>query len=206
MRGKLFTQWCRWLVLGWLLLGWLAASCGQSNPASPDSASPDSASSPADYALGHIAFDYLVPEGSTPADALDALAAASEAQPVPGSLADFAGRPLVINFWGSWCPPCITEMPEFERVYQDYQDQVAFLGINVQDEPADALELAIATGVSYPLALDPEADIQLDLRILSTPATLFVSPSGEVLDSWLGVLNEAELSSRIQGNFAVGGL
>ena len=149
-------------------------------------------------------------EGSTPADALDALAAASdatpEAQPVPGSLADFAGRPLVINFWASWCPPCITEMPEFERVYQDYQDQVAFLGVNVQDEPAEALELAMTTGVSYPLALDPEADIQLGLRILSTPATLFISPSGEVLASWLGVLDEAALASRIQDNFAVGDL
>ena len=225
MRGQLFILWRHWLVRHWLVRCWLVAcwlivcwltvSCGQPKSDSPAvsdpatsattgnpaaSSSTSSTSNSADYALAHIAYDYLVPQGSTPADIL----AASEEPAVSGSLADFAGHPLVINFWASWCPPCITEMPEFERVYQDYQGQVAFLGINVQDEPADALELALATGVSYPLALDPLADIQLELRIISTPATLFVSPSGEVLDTWQGILDEAGLVSRIQSNFGMG--
>lgn len=207
MRGQLFTArppWllCRRLALGWLLLCCLAVSCGQSSSSSPASSNSPS-SNPASYALAHIAYDYLVPPGSTPADILATSDAAPEAQLVSGSLADYAGRPLVINFWASWCAPCVTEMPEFERVYQSYQDRVAFLGINVQDEPADALDLAVVTGVTYPLALDPQADIQLGLRIISTPATLFISPSGEVLDTWQGILDEAELSSRIQGNFAI---
>lgn len=121
----------------------------------------------------------------------------------PGSLADFAGQPLVINFWASWCPPCVREMPEIELVYQSLQSQIAFLGINVSDEREDALELMGQTGVSYLQATDPEGVIQLRLGAIVMPTTLFVSPEGEVLDRWQGILDESSLRGKIEENFGI---
>ena len=137
---------------------------------------------PQDYALSHITYSYF---------------SASSASDTPGSLADFAGQPLVVNFWASWCPPCVREMPEIETVYQSLQDQVAFLGINVTDEREDALELMRQTGVSYLQATDPDGAIQLRLGAVVMPTTLFVSPQGEILSRWQGILDESSLRDRI---------
>lgn len=122
---------------------------------------------------------------------------------MPGSLADFAGQPLVVNFWASWCPPCVREMPEIETVYQSLQDQVAFLGMNVADEREDALNMMRQTGVSYLQATDPEGVIQLRLGAVVMPTTLFVSPQGEVLDRWQGILDESSLRDKIAENFEI---
>ena len=145
-------------------------------------------SSSQNYALSHITYSYF---------------SASSISDTPGSLADFAGRPLVVNFWASWCPPCVREMPEIEAVYQLLQSQVAFLGINVTDEREDALELMGQTGVSYLQATDPDGAIQLRLGAVIMPTTLFVSPKGEVLDRWSGILDESSLHSKIEENFGI---
>lgn len=177
-----------------------------SEPASPSPPADPPVDPSADYALADVTFNYLVAPDSTVAETLAALQNAAtdpSAEPisVPGSLADFAGRPLVINFWASWCPPCVLEMPEFEKVHQALGAEVAFLGVNVQDDPEDALNLATETGVSYSLAADPSAEIQLGFAIISLPATLFISPDGQELDRWVGVLDETELENRITANF-----
>ncbi len=180
--------------------------------AAPTTTATTATSDPAaDYALADVSFDYLVAPDSTVAQTLAALqnpaagpdadSGPADSNPTAGSLADFAGRPLVINFWASWCPPCVLEMPEFEKVHQALGSDVAFLGVNVQDGPEDALNLATQTGVSYPLAADPQADIQFDFAIISLPATLFISADGQELDRWLGVLDEDELVNRITANF-----
>jgi len=173
--------------------------------------SPTTSAEPPDpattYALADVTYDYLVPQGSTPTEILADIegseSSADTAERPQGSLADFAGQPLVINFWASWCPPCVLEMPHFETAHQTFKGEVAFLGMNVEDEPADALGLAIETGVTYPLSSDPQGNIQLDFTIINLPATLFISPEGEELDRWLGVLNEAELTKRIEANFSL---
>ncbi len=69
-----------------------------------------------------------------------------------GSLADYRGRPLVVNFFASWCAPCLAEMPGFEQVHQDLGDQVAFLGVNLQDRVADGQRVVDQTGVTYDIA------------------------------------------------------
>ena len=153
-----------------------AASCGRTESASQA------------YGLSDIAYSYF---------------SASSDSDTPGSLADFAGQPLVVNFWASWCPPCVREMPEIETVYQSLQDQVAFLGMNVADEREDALNLMRQTGVSYLQATDPEGVIQLRLGAVVMPTTLFVSPQGEVLDRWQGILDESSLRDKIAENFEI---
>ncbi|MBA3292091.1 MAG: TlpA family protein disulfide reductase, partial [Actinobacteria bacterium] len=55
---------------------------------------------------------------------------------------ELEGKPLVINFWGSWCKPCEEELPTFQQTYVDYQDEVEFVGINMRDDPDDARAMA----------------------------------------------------------------
>lgn len=88
--------------------------------------------------------------------------AASEAAPIEfshlsgerGSLADFEGEPVVMNFFASWCGPCWQEMPGFERVYQRTEGEVVFLGMALQDTPDATRRIVEQTEVNYPIGTD----------------------------------------------------
>ncbi|MEA2023312.1 MAG: TlpA disulfide reductase family protein, partial [Actinomycetota bacterium] len=72
------------------------------------------------------------------------------------TLADYEGRPLVVNFWASWCPSCVAEMAAaFKPAQESLGDEVAFLGLNIQDDRDDALRLVQETGVLFDLGDDP---------------------------------------------------
>ncbi len=114
------------------------------------------------------------------------------------SLADYAARPLVVNFWASWCPPCAAEMPDFERVHQQFSGQVAFLGINTQDTPERAADLARQTGVSYDLARDPAGELFQAFGVFGMPSTFFVSAQGQIVDRHTGIITAEMLADRIQ--------
>lgn len=96
--------------------------------------------------------------------------------------ADYRGQVLVVNFWGSWCPPCRAEAADLEATYQATRDQgVAFLGINVRDERDKAI--AFEQGrVSYPSVFDPGSRLALDFNIPpnSIPATMIIDRDGRI--------------------------
>ena len=102
-----------------------------------------------------------------------------------GSPADLAGTPAVINFWASWCAPCVVEMPAFEAVHRELGPDVAFLGINVGDEPAAARELAERTGVTYPLGEDPDSTVFQAFGGIGMPTTVLVGADG-VIEATIG--------------------
>ncbi|MDJ0497945.1 MAG: TlpA disulfide reductase family protein [Acidimicrobiia bacterium] len=134
---------------------------------------------------------------------------ASQGNPVPaatfetfagatGSLADYAGRPVVVNFWASWCPSCVAEMSAaFLPAQEQLGERVAFLGMNIQDERTRALELVQETGVLFDLAEDPEGALYTALGGLGMPFTVFVSADGQVLDAHNGPLTESQLVDKI---------
>src|SRR5688500_15712234 len=65
-----------------------------------------------------------------------------------GSLADYRGKPLVVNFFAAWCVPCVKEMPDFEKVHQERGDEVQFLGFDVRDQLEEGKKIAERTGVT----------------------------------------------------------
>ena len=113
-------------------------------------------------------------------------------------LADLRGRPVVLNFWASWCPPCLAEMPEFERVHRRLGDRVAFLGVNQRDQAQAAERLARASGVTYPLATDPAGRVFDTFGGLGMPTTVFIRADGTVAEIFAGQLDERLLAERIR--------
>lgn len=115
-----------------------------------------------------------------------------------GSFADYRGKPLVVNFFASNCAPCVEEMPAFEAVHQEMGDEVAFLGMNFQDQVGAATELVEKTGVSYDIARDPSGELARSLGMVVMPSTYFVSPEGRVVDAKAGAMDADELRRRIE--------
>ncbi len=111
--------------------------------------------------------------------------------------ARLADRPLVINFFASWCPSCIAEMPDFERVHRSLGDQVEFLGISQSDPPGASIDLVHETGITYDAGIDRNGVFFNALGVTGMPTTLFVRPGGEIAEVWQGALDEPTLQQMI---------
>jgi len=109
------------------------------------------------------------------------------------SLAELAGRPVVINFWASWCVPCRKEMPAFEAVHRRRGDRVAFLGVDRQDDRSDALRFLARTGVTYPSAYDPDGKLDVPYRLRGMPTTVVVARDGRVTEHVSGPMSQDRL-------------
>lgn len=115
------------------------------------------------------------------------------------SFAAYAGTPLVVNWWASWCPSCVAEMSAaFLPAQRKLGDQVAFVGLNLQDDRAAAVALVEETGVLFDLAEDPGGDIYLELGGLGMPFTIFVTADGRVVEKHNGALTEQQLLDKIE--------
>lgn len=113
------------------------------------------------------------------------------------TLADFGGKPLVVNFWASWCPACVAELPEVQAVHEEYGDEVTILGLANTDSRGAALDLAGDVGLTYTLADDPRGDLFRSLDLIAMPSTIFITADGEILEVFGGQLNESGLAERI---------
>ena len=113
------------------------------------------------------------------------------------SLADYAGRPLVLNFFASYCVPCAREMPALQRVADELGDRVAVIGMNLADEEDAAEALVEQTGVTYDLGRDPHGDLAQALGVVNLPTTVFAAPDHRVVEVHTGALDEDELRQKI---------
>lgn len=114
------------------------------------------------------------------------------------TLGTFGGSPIVLNFWASWCPSCVAEMSAaFRPVQEQVGDRVVFLGMNIQDDRPDALDLLEETGVQWISAEDADGSLYVELGGIAMPFTVFISSEGKVLDTHNGPLTESQLRDRI---------
>ena len=120
------------------------------------------------------------------------------------SFEEYRGTPMVVNFWASWCPACIAEMPDFQSVSDAFADQVEFLGLNMQDpNRAGAERLVQETGVTYLLGVDPDGALFAEFGGIGMPTTVFVDSQGNIVDRHSGVLSAESLESRIREAFGL---
>jgi len=98
------------------------------------------------------------------------------------SLKDFRGKIVLLNFWASWCVPCREEMPAMEKLYQEYKDKnFVILAVAVKDRKQDAVDFAKELKITYPIALDPEAQVGALYGAWGLPSTYLIGPKGEGL-------------------------
>jgi thiol-disulfide isomerase/thioredoxin len=112
-------------------------------------------------------------------------------------LPDLRGTPVVVNFFASWCTPCVTEMPGFEEVHRELGDQVAFVGLDVRDSVDAARDLVEETGVTYTIGRDPSGALFQAFDGLNMPSTFLISADGVIVDAKAGAMDADELRERI---------
>ncbi|MCH7746254.1 MAG: TlpA family protein disulfide reductase [Chloroflexi bacterium] len=104
------------------------------------------------------------------------------------------GKPTVINFWASWCPPCREESPLLERTWRAFKDSgVQFIGVDIQDSEEDARAYISEFGITFPNGLDADGRITIDYGVIGLPVTFFVSSDGIVQRRWVGAIRENRL-------------
>jgi thiol-disulfide isomerase/thioredoxin len=141
--------------------------------------------------------------GDLPASAADVTLAALDDGP-DRKLGELLGsKPLVINFYASWCGPCVTEMPAFEQVHQDVGDRVTIIGVAYQDSDDDARATVERTGVTYPTFGDSGQDAVTYFGGISMPTSVFIDADGDVVDVRSRALDADELRSALEDRFGI---
>ena len=116
-------------------------------------------------------------------------------------LSDFFGKPIVLNFWASWCGPCKSEMPDFDEAYLELGGEVQFLMVNMTDGAQETLETAkafiAASGYSFPVYYDVNSDAAITYGVSSIPTTYFIDADGNLITYGRGALSAATLQKGI---------
>lgn len=141
---------------------------------------------------GHPAPDPVAP-GFTVA----ALGASSQGAALM-TLSQYKGKPLIVNFWASWCEPCQGETPLLARWYSQQHGHVILVGLDVNDNPANALKFARAKGVGYSIGADPHATVAGAYGVDALPQTLFLNAQHRIVDHIFGAVTRADLAAGVR--------
>ena len=111
------------------------------------------------------------------------------------------GKPIVLNFWASWCPPCKAEMPDFEEAYKKYGDEVEFMMVNLTDGYQETLQKAkehvSSNGYTFPVYFDTKRTGAYAYKISSVPATYIIDAEGNIVAHAIGMMTAADLETAI---------
>ena len=113
-------------------------------------------------------------------------------------LSDYLGKPIVLNFWASWCGPCKSEMPAFQKAYEELGDQIQFLMVNVGELMDDAEAFLATTDYTFPVLFDVNGEAAYIYQLSAIPASFFISADGKLVDSHVGSMSESDLLAAIE--------
>ena len=115
------------------------------------------------------------------------------------SLSDFRGKPVLLNFWASWCGPCRYEMPFIQEIYEKWSGKgLVILAVNLQENPSQVKEFVESFGFSFPVLLATNQEVSLAYNIRGIPATFFIDKDGIIQDIKIGAFaGKTEIESRL---------
>jgi peroxiredoxin len=116
------------------------------------------------------------------------------------TLQTYHGRPVVLNFWATWCAPCRQELPVLQAAYEAYQDKGLVILAISQDtaEKKQAVRSYVADlGITFPPLLDPEGSVAAHYNIFLLPSTIFINPAGKVMAVHFGLLSRTQIEKHL---------
>jgi cytochrome c biogenesis protein CcmG, thiol:disulfide interchange protein DsbE len=117
----------------------------------------------------------------------------------PVALADLSGKVVVVNFFASWCLPCIQENPALVRVYERYRgSDVVILGVNFQETHENAIGYVQRMGMNWPTVADDDGRVALSYGVFYPPETYFIGPDGVIAGRHIGPIDEVTLINGIE--------
>jgi cytochrome c biogenesis protein CcmG/thiol:disulfide interchange protein DsbE len=114
------------------------------------------------------------------------------------SLSDFRGRPVVVNFWASWCEPCREEAPELARSARELGRHTAFLGVNLLDGRSHALAYVKEFDIPFQSVRDARAIVGKRYSVTGVPETMFIDARGVLVGRYIGAFTKGQLSPLVR--------
>jgi cytochrome c biogenesis protein CcmG, thiol:disulfide interchange protein DsbE len=111
---------------------------------------------------------------------------------------DFKGKPVVINFWATWCGPCKLEHPVLQYAAEKYKDRVIFLGIVFEDTEDNTRRFLRQNGATYPQLYDAKSTVAVDYGVSGVPETYFIDKSGTILGKYANPIDVRTMEERIK--------
>ena len=117
------------------------------------------------------------------------------------SLSDFRGKPVLVNFWASWCPPCRSEMPYIQEIYEEWSDKgLLVLAINIGESSSKAEEFMQSYNLSFTVLLDTKQDVAQRYNITGIPTTFFIDKDGIIQEKVSSAFqNKTQIENRLRG-------
>jgi len=116
-------------------------------------------------------------------------------------LSDFIGKPVILNFWASWCGPCKMEMPDFQQAYEEYGDEIVFMMVNLtdgyQETQKTASDFIASTDYTFPVYFDVSFEAAATYAVSAVPVTYFISAEGEAIGKGQGMLSSESIQKGI---------
>ena len=114
-------------------------------------------------------------------------------------LSDFAGKPVLVNFWATWCGPCQSEFPDFQQASVDNADKLVIIGINntATDQREWVDDFVAKMGATFPIVLDEDGKISAAYQIRGLPTSIFIDRDGIVNEVFTGPINKAYIEAKL---------
>lgn len=116
----------------------------------------------------------------------------------PVSLSDYSGKVVLVNFWATWCPSCISEMPDYEQVFQQKSPEFVVLGVNLQESGGHVQQYAAGLGLTFPVLLDEDGSVTThQYQVTGMPGSFIVDRQGKIFYRHVGPMNAETLTAKL---------
>lgn len=107
-------------------------------------------------------------------------------------------KPVFINFWATWCAPCVLEMPNLQKYYEKYGDEFEILAINAGESERDVGQFVDDIGITFPVLFDPQSKITLEYKVQGYPTTFILRSDGIIQAVHIGMLSEKKIEEYLE--------